>query len=79
MKTAVHFGFFMRTIGAAMTPNGARDKKVALMELEKEYPPSDGWEITHMAYTGNPPEGWTFAFAMTQYVTDTPVVNVKSK
>lgn len=79
-KVAKHYGFFMRTIGPAITASGARSKDVAMAELEKEYPPSAGWEIVQMSYTGNPPEGFTFAFGLTQFeYTDAPAANVKSK
>lgn len=66
-KVATHFGFFMRTIGPTVTASGARSKDMMLAELEKEYPPKDGWEITQATYTGNPPEGWTFGVWLTQY------------
>lgn len=81
IKVAKHFGFFMRTIGPAATASGARSKQIALAELEQEYPPSQGWEVTQMSYTGNPPEGYTFAFGLTQFEYVEPVVtsNAKSK
>lgn len=79
-KVAKHFGFFMRTIGMAATSSGGRSKMQALAELEAEYPPKDGWEITMASYTGNPPEGFTFGVWLTQYEYVEPVVaNVKSK
>lgn len=66
-KVAKHYGFFMRTIGPVATASGARDKLSMLTELEREYPPKDGWEISFAGYTGNPPEGFTWGVWLTQY------------
>lgn len=80
-KVAKHYGFFMRTIGAAATASGGRSKAQAIAELEAEYPPSAGWELSGESFVATNPEGFTFGVWLTQYeYTDTPAVqNVKSK
>lgn len=79
-KVAKHFGFFMRTIGMAATASGGRTKAIALAELEQEYPPSAGWEITGQSFVAQNPEGFTFGVWLTQYELVEPVVvSAKSK
>lgn len=67
-KKAVHFGFFMRTISDNLKiGSNNRTKAMFLTELEKEYPPSAGWEVTQAFYTGQNPEGYTVGLVLTQY------------
>lgn len=60
VKQVVDYGLFMRTVGGAAV-NGARNKAMLIAELKAEYPPEDGWELVSTEFTGQSPEGWTFA------------------
>lgn len=61
VRKVTDYGLFLRTVGMAPV-NGARNKVLLLEELKAEYPPEDGWEIVSTQFTGQSPEGWTFAF-----------------
>lgn len=66
-RKEINRGLFVRTVAYGQTQNGARFKPQFFAEMDAEYPMAQGWEIIGTHFTGQNPEGLTFAVFLAQY------------